>query len=300
MSFASAPQVNHLIANLPEEVRQRWLPRLEPVELKSGAALHESGCQMGAAYFPTTAVVSLVYETAEGASMELAMVGNEGIVGVELLLGGGSTPGRAVVRTPGAALRLPGGILRDEFDAAGAASPLLLRYIMALSTQVAQTAVCARHHSLEQRLCGWLLTRLDRVQGNALVATHEQIASMLGVRREGVTEGALHLQRLGLIRYSRGLVAVQDRPGLEAQVCECYAAVKKEFQRLLPAMAAAPAWSAARGPSRANVPDGAQPGSPVPARALVPSRPSDAPPGATTATGGRAPAATLAAEVSVA
>jgi CRP-like cAMP-binding protein len=180
------------------------------------------------------AVVSLVYETADGESMELAVVGNEGIVGIELLLGGGSMPSRAVVRTAGEAIRLPARTVQDEIARAGSAAHLLLRYTMALIIQVAQTAVCNRHHSLDQRLCRWLLMSLDRVQGNEVVATQEQIANMLGVRREGVTESALRLHSLGLIRYTRGRILGLDRKGLERRVCECYAVVKKEYDRLLP------------------------------------------------------------------
>ena len=195
---------------------------------------------MSYAYFPTTAVVSLVYETADGESMELAVVGNEGIVGIELLLGGGSMPSRAVVRTAGEALRLPAQTMQYEFAQAPSAAHLLLRYTQALITQVAQAAACNRHHSLDQRLCRWLLMDLDRVQGNELVATQEQIADMLGVRREGVTECALRLQSLGLIRYARGHILVVDRMGLEKQACECYAMVKKEYERLLLPQTTAP------------------------------------------------------------
>lgn len=240
MCLSSARQANRLIAILPEDVRQRWLPRLERVELAQGLALHESGRQMSYAYFPTTAVVSLVCETADGASLEFAVVGNEGMVGVELLLGGGSTPGRAVVRTAGEALQLPARAMQDEFARAGSAGHLLLRYTMALITQVTQAAVCNRHHSLDQRLCRWLLMSLDRVQDNEVAATQEQIANLLGVRREGVTEGVLRLQRLGLVRHARGRILALDRKGLAKQACECYAVVKKEYDRLLPEAAAAP------------------------------------------------------------
>jgi len=251
MCMLPAPRTNRLIAGLPSEVRQRWLPLLERVEVPQGLVLHESGHQMGHVYFPTTAIVSLVYETADGASMELAVVGNEGIVGVELLLGGGSTPSRAVVRAAGEVLRLPARAMQDEFARAGSAMHLLLRYTMALITQVAQTAVCNRHHSLDQRLCRWLLMSLDRAQGNEVVATQEQIANMLGVRREGVTESALRLHSLGLIRYTRGRILGLDRKGLERRVCECYAAVKKEYDRLLPETVATPGlW-----PTPAALPD---------------------------------------------
>lgn len=228
------PRMNLLIAGLPDEVRQRWLPALERVGLPQGLALHESGARMRHAYFPTTAVVSLVYEMADGASMEFGVVGREGIVGVELLLGGGSMPSRAVVRSAGEALRLPAGLLEEEFARPGSAAPLLLRYTMALITQVAQSAVCTRHHGLDQRLSRWLLMGLDRVQGNEVAATQEQMAGLLGTRREGVTEAAQRLQALGLIRYARGRIRVLNRAGLEKHTCECHSVVKKEYERLLP------------------------------------------------------------------
>jgi CRP-like cAMP-binding protein len=233
MGLPSAPRRNLLIASLTDDVRQRWGPRLETVEVPQGVALHESGRPMSGAYFPTTAVVSLMYETAEGASMEFAVVGHEGVVGVELLLGGGSTPGRAVVRTGGELLRLPARTMQEELARPGRAAHLLLRYTMALIAQVAQTAVCCRHHALDQRLCCWLLMGLDRIEGSEVVATQEQMAHMLGVRREGVTESALRLQALGLIRYARGRIRVLDRAGLERQACECYGVVKQEYDRLL-------------------------------------------------------------------
>lgn len=225
---------NHVIAGLPDEVREHWLPQLETVQLPRHLSLHESGCGMDFAYFPTTAVVSLIYITADGESMELALIGNEGIVGVELLLGGGSMPNRAVVVTPGEALRLPARLLQNEIDRSGSASQVMLRYTMALTTSLAQSAVCNRHHSLFQRLCRWLLDSVDRAQSDDIVSTHEQIAYALGVRREGVTEGALRLQSLGLIRYVRGHMQVLDRKGLERQACECYEVVRSEFNRLLP------------------------------------------------------------------
>ncbi len=235
MCISSESRTNHLIDGLPDDARQRWLPRLERVELPRGLTLHESGRQMSHAYFPTTAVVSLDYEMADGAPVELAVVGNEGVVGVELFLGGGSTPSRAVVRTAGEALRLPAWAIQDEFTRSGAAILQLLRYTQALITQVAQTAACNRHHLLDKRLCRWLLMRLDRIQGNEVIATQDEIANMLGVRREGVTEGALHLQALGLIQYARGRILTLDRIGLEGQACECYAVVKKAYDRLCPA-----------------------------------------------------------------
>lgn len=252
MCNSSGPPMNQLILGLPHDTRQRWLPQLERVELPRGLALHESGRQMSHAVFPTTAVVSLVYETAEGASMELAVVGSEGLVGVELLLGGGSTPSRAVVQMAGEALRLPAPALKDEIAPGGSVANLMLRYTMALITQVAQAGVCNRHHSLAQRLSRWLLMRLDRTQGNEVEATQEQIANLLGVRREGVTEGAHRLQRLGLIVYARGRIRVLDRKGLEMQCCECYEVIKKEYGRLLHEEATAPrshAAPAAAGPS---------------------------------------------------
>jgi CRP-like cAMP-binding protein len=225
-------RANLLLDALPDAAWQRLLPQLEWVEMPLGRVLHESGSAMGCAYFPTTAIVSLINETEEGSSIELAVVGNEGIVGVELFLGGGSTPCRAVVRSAGQALRLSARAIKAEFDQAGPVMHLLLRYIQALIGQIAQTAVCNRHHSLERRLCRWLLMGLDRVRANELVATQEQIANMLGVRREGVTAGAFRLQKLGLIRYGRGHIVAMDRHGLEQRACECYEVVKSEYRRL--------------------------------------------------------------------
>jgi len=199
-----------------------------------GQVLYESGRTLSHVYFPTTAIVSLLYVMEDGASAEIAVVGNEGVVGISLFMGGESTPSRAVVQSAGHALRLKAHLIKQEFEQAGPAMHLLLRYTQALITQMAQTAVCNRHHSLDQQLCRWLLLSLDRLQGNELVMTQELIANMLGVRREGVTEGALKLQKLGLIRYSRGRITVLDRPGLENRTCECYAVVKKEYDRLLP------------------------------------------------------------------
>lgn len=230
--------MNQLIAALPPDVRQRWLPRLQRVELPQGLALHESGSRMSHACFPTTAVVSLVYESADGASTEFAVVGHEGMVGVELLLGGGSTPSRAVVRMAGEALLLPAWVLHEALERPGPAARLLLRYTMALMAQVAQSAVCNRHHALDRRLSRWLLMGLDRVQGDEIAVTQAQVAHLLGVRREGVTEGARRLQELGLIRCARGRIQVLDRAGLAKHTCECYAVVKQEYERLLPEMAA--------------------------------------------------------------
>jgi len=233
MSLHFEPRPNLLIAGLPGKVQQRLLPQLERVAVAQGQVLYESGSEMSYAYFPITAVVSLEYQTTDGALMQLAVVGNEGLVGVELFLGGASTPHRAVVQSAGEVLRQPAQAIQDEFERAGSAMQLLLRYTQALITQVAQTVVCARHHSLEQRLCRLLLMSLDRIEGDEILETQERIANMLGVRREGVTGAALHLQALGLIRYGRGHIRVLDRCGLEKQACECYAVVKKEYGRLL-------------------------------------------------------------------
>jgi CRP-like cAMP-binding protein len=230
---------NHLLAALPEAERQRWLPQLERVEMPLGQVLYESGGTLSHVYFPTTAIVSLLYVMENGASAEIAVVGNEGIIGISLFMGGESTSSRAVVQSAGLGFRLKAQTMKDEFNKAGAVLHLLLRYTQALITQMAQTAVCNRHHSLDQQLCRWLLLSLDRLQGNELVMTQELIANMLGVRREGVTEGALKLQQAGLIRYTRGHISVLDRDGLEKRSCECYAVVKKEYDRLLPEQPAA-------------------------------------------------------------
>ena len=227
--------VNHLLAALPNLVSTRWLAHLEDVELSLGQVLYESGGTLSHVYFPTTAIVSLLYVMENGASAEIAVVGNEGIVGISLFMGGESTPSRAVVQSAGRGLRLKAQMMKDEFNQAGPVLHRLLRYTQALITQMAQTAVCNRHHSLDQQLCRWLLLSLDRLQGDELVMTQELIANMLGVRREGVTEGALKLQQAGLIRYARGRITVLDRGGLEKRTCECYAVVKSEYDRLLPA-----------------------------------------------------------------
>jgi CRP-like cAMP-binding protein len=228
------PTENHLLGALPLEERRRWWPELESVDMPLGQVLYESGGTMHDVYFPTTAIVSLLYVMENGASAEIAVVGNEGIVGVSLFMGGDSTPSRAVVQSAGLGLRLNAQFLKDEFNRAGPVMHLLLRYTQALITQMAQTAVCNRHHTLDQQLCRWLLLSLDRLQGSELMMTQELIANMLGVRREGVTEGALKLQQAGLIRYTRGHITVLDRPGLEKRSCECYAVVRKEYFRLLP------------------------------------------------------------------
>jgi CRP-like cAMP-binding protein len=228
------PCQNHLLAALPTEERARLLPHLELVPMRLGDTLCESGAPMRYVYFPTTAIVSLLYVTENGASAEVAVVGNEGIVGVSLFLGGETTTSRAVVQSAGHAYRLLGPLLKDAFFRAGPMLRVLLRYAQALLTQMAQTAVCNRHHTVDQQLCRWLLLSLDRLSSNELAMTQELIANMLGVRREGVTEAAGKLQAAGLIRYHRGHIAVLNRPGLEARVCECYQVVKKEFDRLLP------------------------------------------------------------------
>jgi CRP-like cAMP-binding protein len=234
MSALQNPRQNHLFFALPDEEYARLLPHLELVSLPLGHVLHESGTQMRHVYFPTTAIVSLLYVMEDGASAEIAIVGNEGAIGVALFMGGESTTSRAVVQSAGHAYRLRGKLLKDEFYRAGPMQHLLLRYTQALLTQMAQTAVCNRHHSLDQQFCRWLLLSLDRLSSSELVMTQELIANMLGVRREGVTEAAGNVQRAGLINYSRGHITVIDRAGLEARSCECYEVVKKEFDRLLP------------------------------------------------------------------
>ena len=234
---ADDPRRNHLLAALPAQDLARLVPGLERVPLRLGEALYEPGSRMRHVFFPTTAIVSLLYVMEDGASAEIAIVGNEGIVGVSLFMGGETTPSRAVVQSAGHAYRLKGQTLKEEFYRAGPMQRLLLRYTQALLTQMAQTAVCNRHHSLDQQLCRWLLLSLDRLRSNELIMTQELIANMLGVRREGVTEAAGNLQRAGLIEYSRGRITVLDRPGLEARSCECYGVVRKEFERLLPDVA---------------------------------------------------------------
>ncbi|MET0520244.1 MAG: Crp/Fnr family transcriptional regulator [Burkholderiaceae bacterium] len=234
MSLVADPRRNRLLGHLTPEELARWLPQLEAVDMPLGQVLYESGRVLGHVYFPATAIVSLLYVMENGASAEIAVVGNEGIVGISLFMGGESTPSRAVVQSTGQGFRLRAQTMKDEFNRAGPVMHLLLRYTQALITQMAQTAVCNRHHSLDQQLCRWLLLSLDRLPGNELVMTQELIANMLGVRREGVTESALKLQAAGLIRYARGHITVLDRPQLEARTCECYAVVKREYDRLLP------------------------------------------------------------------
>jgi CRP-like cAMP-binding protein len=234
---APDPRDNQLLAALPPAEWARWQPLLECVELPLGTAVYESGSTLSHVYFPTTAIVSLLYVMEDGDSAEIAVVGNDGLVGIALFMGGESTPSRAVVQSAGVGYRLPADVIKDEFKRAPVLH-LLLRYTQALITQMAQTAVCNRHHSLDQQLCRWLLLSLDRLATSELVMTQELIANMLGVRREGVTEGAMKLQRAGLIRYARGRISVLDRPGLESRCCECYAVVKREYDRLLPGRAA--------------------------------------------------------------
>lgn len=226
---------NHLLSVLPAASWQRWQPDLELVELPLGEVLYDAGRVISHVYFPTTAIVSLLYVTEDGASSEVAVVGNEGIVGVPLFMGGGSTSSMAVVQSAGHGYRLKASTMLAEFERAGPVQHLLLRYTQALITQMAQTAVCNRHHSLDQQLCRWLLLSLDRLGGNELIMTQELISHMLGVRREGVTEAASKLRNAGLIRYARGHIDVLDRSGLEHRSCECYAVVKREYDRLLPA-----------------------------------------------------------------
>jgi CRP-like cAMP-binding protein len=234
MAHDSDPRDNHLVAALPDAEWQRWKPQLEWVLLPLGEVLYESGRTLSHVYFPTSAIVSLLYVMENGSSAEIAVVGHDGVVGISLFMGGESTPSRAVVQSAGEGFRLKASAVKDEFGRGGPVMHLLLRYTQALITQMAQTAVCNRHHSLDQQLCRWLLLSLDRLQGNELVMTQELIANMLGVRREGVTESALKLQGDGLIRYARGHITVLDRAGLERRTCECYAVVKKEYERLLP------------------------------------------------------------------
>ena len=232
MPALHSPKQNYLLAALPDADYERLLPDLEQVPLELGLALYESGSQQEYVYFPVASIVSLLYVMRDGPSAEIAVVGNEGVVGVALFMGGESTPSRAVVQSAGYAYRLKGSHLKREFERGGPLQYLLLRYTQSLITQMAQTAVCNRHHAVEQQLCRWLLLSLDRLPSNELTMTQALIANMLGVRREGVTEAAGKLQAEGLIHYSRGKITVLDRPKLEARVCECYAVVKRESDRL--------------------------------------------------------------------
>ena len=234
MAAVRDPRENHLLASLPEAEWQRWLPMLEPVDLPLGKVLYESGRVLSHVYFPTTAIVSLLFVLEDGGSAEIAVVGSEGVVGLSLFMGGESTPSRAIVQSAGLGFRLGSSAMKEAFNRNGPVMHLMLRYTQALITQMAQTAVCNRHHTLDKQLCRWLLLSLDRLKGNELVMTQELIANVLGVRREGVTEAALKLQAAGLITYTRGHITVTDRPGLERRTCECYAVVKKEYDRLLP------------------------------------------------------------------
>lgn len=227
------PQENQILAALPAAERERLFPHLKRVQMPLGAVLYESGDTLRHMYFPTDCIVSLLYVLEDGASAEIAVVGNEGAIGVALFMGGETTPSRAVVQSAGFAYRLTGKRLKEEFNRHGQMLHVLLRYTQSLITQMAQTAVCNRHHSVHQQLCRWLLLSLDRLPSNTLIMTQELIANMLGVRREGVTEAAGKLQKLGVIRYSRGQITVLDRPKLEQLSCECYAVVKAETDRLL-------------------------------------------------------------------
>ena len=228
-----SPNQNHLLAALPKAEFDRLAPHLELVPMRLGEILYEPGGQLQHAYFPTTSIVSLHYVIESGASAEIAGVGNEGVVGISLFMGGNTTPSAAVVQTAGHAYRLERRRLKEEFDRAGAVLRLLLRYTQALITQMTQTAVCNRHHSVEQQLCRWLLVTLDRVPSGELTMTQELVASMLGVRREGITEAAGRLRDDGLIGYRRGHISVLEREGIETRSCECYGVVKVEFDRLM-------------------------------------------------------------------
>ena len=234
MSALHPLRQNHLLAALPAADYERLLPHLEPVTLPLGLIVFESGGKLQHLYFPTSGIVSLLYTMENGASTEIAVIGNEGAIGIALFMGGESTPSRAVVQSAGDGCRLSADVLKAEFDLGGPLQHLLLRYTQALIAQMTQTAVCNRHHAVDKQLCRWLLLSLDRLPSNELTMTQELIANMLGVRREGVTEAAGRLQADGLIHYSRGRITVLDRPKLEQRVCECYAVVKKEMDRLLP------------------------------------------------------------------
>ena len=228
------PKLNHLLGAIPEAEWQRFAPYLMPVVMALGDVIYESGSDQPYVYFPTDSIVSLLYVMQDGSSAEIAIVGNEGLVGISLFMGGGTTPSRAVVQSAGYAFRMKAQYIRDEFFLAGPVQQLFLRYTQALLTQMGQTAVCNRHHSVDQQLCRWLLMSLDRLSSNELSMTQELIANMLGVRREGVTEAAGKLQRAGVIEYNRGRIRVLDRVQLEGRACECYSVVSKEFARLLP------------------------------------------------------------------
>jgi CRP-like cAMP-binding protein len=228
------PRQNYLLAALPLPEQERLYPHLHLVPMRLGSVVYESGVVLRDVYFPTNSIVSMLYVLADGASAEISVVGNEGLIGIALFMGGETTPSRAIVQSAGFAYRLNGQMLKDEFHRNGEVQLLLLRYTQSLITQMAQTAVCNRHHSVDQQLCRWLLLSLDRLDSNQVAMTQELIANMLGVRREGVTDAAGKLEKLGVIRYSRGRITVLDRPKLEELCCECYAVVKKESDRLLP------------------------------------------------------------------
>ena len=234
VSVQPEPKQNHLLAALSPDVQARLFPYLELVPLSLRALMYESGRAMRHVYFPTDSIVSLQYVMENGASTAILVVGNEGLVGISLFMGGESTPNRSLVQSAGHAYRLPRARVKEEFNRHGQLLVLMLRYTQALITQVAQTAVCNRHHSIDQQLCRWLLLSADRLSDNKLTMTQEFISNMLGVRREGVTQAASKLQQLGAISYTRGLIRVLDRPKLESLSCECYAVVKKETQLLLP------------------------------------------------------------------
>jgi CRP-like cAMP-binding protein len=232
-AVTGAPGNNRLLAALPADTYETLLPHLELVALPLGMVVYESGGRQDYVYFPTSGIVSLIYVLEDGASAEIAVTGCEGLVGISLFMGGETTPSRAVVQSAGAGYRVKPAVLKQMFRAGGALQHLLLRFTQALITQMTQTAVCNRHHSVDQQLCRWLLLSLDRLPASELVMTQELIANMLGVRREGVTEAAGNLQGDGLIEYRRGRITVLDRAGLEARVCECYGVVKTEYDRLL-------------------------------------------------------------------
>lgn len=234
MDHKPAQEQNCLFRSMPTDVWVRIAPFLEPIDLPLGKVLYEPGMKMGHVYFPTTAIVSLLYALENGSSAEIAIVGHEGIVGISIFMGGESTSSRAVVQSAGKGYRIKSNLILDEFNRSGPLMHLLLRYTQALITQMSQTAVCNRHHSLDQQFCRWLLLSLDRLPGNQLNMTQELIANMLGVRREGVTEAALKVQKAGLIQYARGHITILDRNGLEQRTCECYQVVKTEYDRLLP------------------------------------------------------------------
>lgn len=248
MAEVHDPRENHLLAALAEDEQARLFPHLQLVDMPLGSVLYESGDLLRQVYFPADCIVALLYVLADGASTEIALTGNEGLIGIALFMGGDTTPSRAMVQVAGSAYRLASGILKDEFNRHGHLRAMCLRYTQALITQMAQTAVCNRHHPLEQQLCRLLLHSLDRIASNQVPITQELMAHLLGVRREGVTEAAGKLQRLGIIHYSRGQITVLDRPGLEARSCECYAVVKKETDRLIPYVQRPSTTTASRSP----------------------------------------------------